>query len=89
MIKSSKKVTAANLIYTFNGGEQYEEWFRTDAIVEQNQIVEASLPKGTTHYVFKLVDEHQLLVSYPRMGDESDYKGHKYSVKALAVDAFP
>jgi hypothetical protein len=80
------KVKSAWLLYSLNGGHQYEEWFRNDAIVEGN-MVKATLPEGTTHYLFNLVDEHQFMVSYPRMGSMSDYQGGKYSVKALAVDA--
>ncbi len=83
--ENENKVTNSYLIYTANGGQQYEEWFRNDARVEGN-MVKATLPEGTTHYIFNLVDEHQFLVSYPRMGGMNNYQGGKYSVNALAAD---
>jgi hypothetical protein len=83
--ENGNKIVATHLIYTTNGGQQYEEWYRNDAIVEGN-IVKATLPEGTTHYTFNLVDEHQFLVSYPHMGGMNSYKGGKYSVNALVVN---
>jgi hypothetical protein len=54
--------------------------------VEGNRLV-GKLPKGTTHYVFNLVDEHNFLVSYPDMPDmKSGGNGRgkaKYSANAF------
>ncbi|MEQ9287624.1 MAG: sulfatase [Cyclobacteriaceae bacterium] len=86
--KNGNKVTRAYLLYTLNGGEQYEEWYRTEAIIESNGRVIATIPEGATHYIFNLVDEHQFMVSHPRMGSRSDYKGGHYSVGALDVKDF-
>ena len=61
------RVTGANLIYTLNGGERYEEWFRMPATLAANHIVTAQLPAGTTHYYFNLIDENQFLRSYPEV----------------------
>jgi arylsulfatase A-like enzyme len=84
--ENGNKIIAANLIYTTNGGEQYEEWYRADAVLEDGNSVKAELPKGTTHYIFNLVDEYNFLVSYPYMGGSNDYHGIKYSVNALEVN---
>lgn len=84
--EQGNKVTSAYLIYTLNGGEQYEEWFRMDAVVGKDGVVRATLPKGTTHYIFNLVDEYQFMVSYPRMGSNSQYNKGAYSINALVVD---
>ncbi|MDX2430295.1 MAG: sulfatase-like hydrolase/transferase, partial [Bacteroides sp.] len=83
--ENGNKVKSAYLLYTLNGGERYEEWYRDDAILEQDHLARAALPVGTTHYLFNLVDEYQFMVSYPRMGGKNDYKGGKYSVNALAA----
>ncbi len=80
------KVVSGQIVYTLNGGEKSEEWYLAPARVEGNRLV-GKLPKGTTHYVFNLVDEHNFLVSYPDMPDmKSGGNGRgkaKYSVKAL------
>ena len=83
--ENGNKVKASYLLYTLNGGEQYEEWYRNDAILDQDHVAHAALPEGTTHYLFNLVDEHQFMVSYPRMGGKNDYKRGIYSVNALAA----
>ena len=83
--ENGNKVKTAYLLYTLNGGERYEEWYRDDAILEQDHFARAVLPEGTTHYLFNLVDEYQFMVSYPRMGGKNDYKGGQYSVNALAA----
>lgn len=84
--EKENKVTSAYLIYTLNGGEQDEEWFRKDATIEQGKVVKANLPEGTTHYIFNLVDEYQFMVSYPRMGSLKDYNKGMYSVNALVAN---
>ncbi len=61
------KVTRADLIYSLNGGEQYEEWFRAPATLHDSNQVTATLPKGTTHYYLNLIDENQFLRRYPEV----------------------
>ena len=51
------KVITGQLLYTLNGGEKSEEWYRVPAKVKGNRL-EAELPKGATHYVFNLIDEN-------------------------------
>jgi len=80
------KVVEAELIVTVNGGQKYEEWTKSEAKVDGNKI-SATLPEGTTHYVFNLIDEHRFLVSHPRMGSMSEYQRGNYSTKAFAVKA--
>ena len=82
--ENGNQVQKAYLLYTDNGGEKYEEWYRIEATVSKGQVT-AKLPVGTTHYLFNLVDEHRFMVSYPRMGKMSDYKKGNYSTKALVV----
>ncbi|KQC31543.1 N-acetylgalactosamine 6-sulfatase [Flagellimonas eckloniae] len=72
------KVIKANLIYTSNGGERFEEWFQTPAEV-MNTKVKVTLPKGTTHYVINLIDENNYLVSYPLMGQKKRGKKQFYT----------
>ncbi|EKK01580.1 N-acetylgalactosamine 6-sulfate sulfatase (GALNS) [Rhodopirellula baltica SH28] len=76
------KVVKANLIYTDNGGERYEEWYRTPAKINGDRV-QVELPEGATHYVFNLIDENHYLVSYPtmRLGKDSS---EKYSKRAIA-----
>jgi arylsulfatase A-like enzyme len=82
--ENGNKVTKAYLLYTDNGGEKYEEWYRLDATVKGNKVF-AKLPKGTTHYLFNLVDDKGFMLSYPRMGQMPDYIKGNYSTKALSV----
>ncbi|TKG96116.1 N-acetylgalactosamine-6-sulfatase [Puteibacter caeruleilacunae] len=83
--EKGNKVIEANLLYTLNGGAKYEEWFQMKATVEEGNIVKADLPKGATHYVFNIIDEHNFLVSYPRMGRNANLKIKKHSIKAFSV----
>jgi len=76
------KVVRANLIYTPNGGDPYEEWYREPATLLPGGKVSVQLPKGTTHYLINLIDENNFLVSYPEM---SAKVGNKYSTIALAA----
>lgn len=81
------KVVRANLIYTLNGGEQYEEWFRVPAVVTDDATVVAALPAGTTHYFFNLIDENNFLVSYPEIDEAKRTKSRfPYSTVALPVE---
>ncbi len=68
------KITEAALLYTLNGGSRREDWYRITADVSQNGKVIAKLPKGTTHYVFNIVDENNFLRSYPEVGTSQDNK---------------
>ena len=84
--ENGNKLKSAYLIYTLNGGERYEEWFRNEAVIDQDQIARATLPEGCTHYIFNLVDEYQFMVSWPGMGSYNEYRNVKYSVNAIATD---
>ena len=83
------RVTTGQLLYTLNGGEKSEEWYRAPAKVKGNRL-EAELPKGATHYVFNLIDENNFLVSYPQMVDMLTAGSRKpkgaYSMEAFAVN---
>ena len=80
------KVVRANLIYTLNGGEQYEEWFRAPAVVKNGTAVVATLPAGTTHYFINLIDENNFLVSYPEIDEVKRTKAKQtFSTVALSV----
>lgn len=66
-------VARADLIYTANGGERYEEWFRIQARVDdKNKRIEAQLPDQATHYFINLIDENNYLVSYPELPDRGE-----------------
>jgi len=62
------KVVKGQIVYTLNGSEKSEEWYLAPAQVKGERLV-GTLPRGTTHYVFNFVDEHNFLVSYPDMPD--------------------
>ncbi len=47
-------------------------------------LVSVDLPKGTTHYVFNLVDENNYLISYPRAGYLKETK--VFAPKAISVN---
>ncbi|MHC4906018.1 MAG: sulfatase [Planctomycetota bacterium] len=72
--ENGAKVVRADLIYTLNGGQRYEEWFRKQAKLMPGMKVVAKLPKGTTHYFINLIDENNFLRSYPAI--------EKYRAKA-------
>ena len=80
--ENGAKVVRANLIYTFNGGKQYEEWFRKPATLLAGKKVSAQLPKGTTHYLINLIDENNFLKSYPEV-EKSNYS--KTALKDLSI----
>ena len=81
--ENGAKVVKANLIYTTNGGHRYEEWFKVDATINSNSTVTVTLPKGTTHYIINLIDEHNFLVSYPEMPTKKSLKKDNYSKFAI------
>lgn len=78
------RVVHADLIYSLNGGQQYEEWFRQSAKLKTNGSVVAELPAGTTHYYVNLIDENQFLTSYPVV--VGDKKNKSYSASAISVE---
>lgn len=61
------RVVQAYLIYTLNGKQQDEEWFRMPARLISHHQGRAELPEGTTHYYINLIDENNFLVSYPKV----------------------
>ncbi|MDP4646423.1 MAG: sulfatase [Akkermansiaceae bacterium] len=65
--ENGAKVAHADLIYTLNYGERYEEWFRAPATVVSSTQISAKLPEGTTHFYLNLIDENHFLVSYPEV----------------------
>ena len=78
------KVVRADLIYTLNGGERYEEWFRAAATLGPDGNVTAEIPKGTTHYFLNLIDENQFLRSYPEPVSEKK----SFAGSAIAARGF-
>lgn len=76
------KVPQAQLIYTLNGGEKYEEWFRAVMQPSGDRAFTVQLPEGTTHYFVNLIDENQFLVSYPSL---KSYKRGKTSYTDMAL----
>jgi arylsulfatase A-like enzyme len=63
--ENGSKLTQANLIYSKNGHDRYEEWFRTPAIIGKDNTITAQIPEGSTHYFINLIDEANFLVSHP------------------------
>jgi arylsulfatase A-like enzyme len=76
------KVVKGELIYTKNGGIKGEIWFPVPMELTGDKV-SVSLPKGTTHYVFNLVDENNYLISYPDAGYQKLTK--VFATKAIAV----
>jgi len=62
-------VIRADLIFTRNGNQKFEEWFRTPATLLADGSATATLPEGTTHYLLNLIDENNFLISYPDVPD--------------------
>ncbi|MCM2369802.1 sulfatase-like hydrolase/transferase [Aporhodopirellula aestuarii] len=81
------KVVRADLIYSTNGGDRYEEWFRAPAALVDGMEVTAELPQGTTHYIINLIDENDFLVSYPaiRQG-KGGFASQAFSVQGGAPE---
>jgi uncharacterized sulfatase len=79
--ENGAKVIRAHLLYTLNGAEPAEEWFREPAKLIPGSKLSATLPEGTTHYVINLIDENNFLVSYPDMHKPTSKK--PASAKAL------
>ena len=81
--ENGSKLDHADVIYTLNGGEKYEEWFRIPAKIEVGSKITATLPTGTTHYYVNLIDEHNFLVSYPKVAKEKGNRQETYAASAL------
>ena len=77
------KVIKAELIYTKNGGIKGEIWFPINMELSDDKVA-VYLPKGTTHYVFNLIDENNFLISYPEIGYLKTTKA--FSTTAIAVE---
>ena len=60
-------IDQVQLIYTRNGGDRYEEWFRRIMKPSGEGSYSTRLPKGTTHFFVDVIDENQFLVSYPSL----------------------
>ncbi|TWU32533.1 sulfatase-like hydrolase/transferase [Novipirellula artificiosorum] len=88
--ENGAKVVRANLIYTPNGGQRYEEWYRMAATLHDESKASAKLPEGTTHYFFNLIDENNFLRSYPEVVDVIGQQNgkHPYSLTALENENF-
>jgi len=84
--ENGAKVVRANLIYTTNGGHRYEEWFSKTIEINQYSDITTVIPKGTTHYIINLIDEHNFLVSYPEIPSKKTIAKDKkkYSNYALS-----
>ncbi|WP_145419373.1 sulfatase-like hydrolase/transferase [Planctomycetes bacterium K23_9] len=78
--ENGAKVLRADLLYTLNGGDRYEEWFRKPAALTPGMKASADLPDGTTHYLINLIDENNFLRSYPTINGKE-----KGSASALSV----
>ena len=76
------KVVKAELIYTKNGGIPGEIWFPIPMNLRDDNV-SVTLPKGTTHYVFNLIDENNYLIGYPDGGYQKTTK--VFATKAIAV----
>jgi arylsulfatase A-like enzyme len=67
-------IEQAHLLYTLNPKEfdqtrgHREEWFKTDARIDQGKI-EATMPPGATHAVFCLRDAHGFLITSEPLPD--------------------
>lgn len=86
--ENGAKVTHVDLIYSLNGGERYEEWFRTTANLNATQAT-VTIPEGTTHVIFNLIDENQFLVSYPSLPDEIRLRESKETFSQHAISVKP
>lgn len=84
--ENGAKVARANLIYTSNGGDRNEEWFRAPAELAADGQVRAKLPEGTTHYFINLIDANNFLVSFPVIDEQARVKS-KSSYADLAIKA--
>ena len=82
--ENGSKLTRANLIYSKNGHDRYEEWFRTPATIGENNTIIAKIPEGSTHYFINLIDEENFLVSHPFI-DIRELNKNKQSYADIAL----
>jgi arylsulfatase A-like enzyme len=88
--ENGAKVVRADLIYTLNGGERYEEWFRAPARLIEDKKAIVELPDDTTHYILNLVDENNFLRSYPDLGSaQNRFSAHALSATDDTVGRIP
>jgi len=83
------RVERADLLYTLNGGDRYEEWFRKTATLLPGMKVSVELPDGTTHYVINLIDENNFLLSYPEVGGKGQQSAGALSMKGDTIPSSP
>ena len=81
------QVRRADLIYTRNGGQHYEEWFRVVGPENPEMEVVFALPEGSTHFFLNLIDENNFLVSYPECPDYAALNKTKEKFAKYALPA--
>jgi hypothetical protein len=81
------EVVRADLIYTLNGNQRYEEWFRALGELEGENMIKVQLPEGTTHYFLNLIDRNNFLVSYPQCPDYATLNQSKDPFSKFAISA--
>lgn len=84
--ENKNKVVRGIILYTLNGNQKNEEWYQMEAQIVSDGRVEAQLPKGTTHYIFGLIDNEEFLTNYPDMGRLVDYVKGNYAINALSAE---
>lgn len=87
--ENGAKVERAHLLFTLNGGDRYEEWFREPAKLLRGMKATAELPEGTTHYVINLIDENNFLRSYPEIGRKGQPSASALSMDGTAMVTTP
>ena len=75
----------ADLIYTPNEGR---EWLRAHGEIGPTEAV-FSIPEGTTHYFFNLIDENNFLTVYPSLDDATLAKEDRSLVDTALSAGFP
>ncbi len=85
--QNGSKVVHAQIIYTLNGNDRNEEWFRRPASIIGDGVISAKLPEGTTHYVLNLIDENNFLISYPDMPAENERSKTQEKYATYAIPA--
>ena len=83
--ENGAQVIRADLIYSLNGGERYEEWYRIKGGVRKKNEISFSLPKETTHYFLNLIDENNFLISYPQTPDYAELSKTKDKFAKYAI----
>ena len=81
------QVRRADLIYTRNGGQRYEEWYRVVGPENPGREVVFALPEGSTHFFLNLIDENNFLVSYPECPDYAALNKTKEKFAKYALPA--